>query len=132
MYRLLLIALILLFLASRSANALSYAPLTVPFDFDSAAINTAGQKVIDWVLSEYSKHPDDYIAVTGYADRAGSEKYNMALSLRRANAVRAALIAGGVSAERITVAGRGESEPAVPTADGIREAVNRYVLIVLQ
>ena len=42
----------------------------------------------------------------------------MALSLRRADSVRAALIAGGVAADAITVAGRGESEPAVPTADG--------------
>ena len=73
-----------------------------------------------------------HISATGHADRAGSEDYNMALSLRRADSVREALIAGGVSADAITVAGRGESEPAVPTADGVKEQANRRVVIVLQ
>src|SRR5262249_13631814 len=114
MHRLLLIALVLLPLAGRPASALSYAPLMVLFDFDSAAINAAGQKVINWVLSEYSKHPDDYIAVTGYADRAGSEKYNMALSLRRANAWRPAPAAGGAPARMGTVAAPRERRRAGP------------------
>jgi OOP family OmpA-OmpF porin len=56
----------------------------------------------------------------------------MALSLRRADTVREALIAGGIDANTITVAGRGESEPAVPTADGVREQANRRVEIVIQ
>jgi outer membrane protein OmpA-like peptidoglycan-associated protein len=56
----------------------------------------------------------------------------MALSLRRADSVRSSLISGGVSADKITVAGRGESEPAVPTADGVREPKNRRVEIILQ
>jgi OOP family OmpA-OmpF porin len=132
MNRLVLIALILLPLTGHSASALSFEPLKVLFDFNSTTINAAGQKVINWVLSDHAKHPDDYISVSGYTDRAGSEEYNMALSLRRANAVRAALIAGGVSADRITVAGRGESEPTVPTADGVKEAANRCVVIILQ
>jgi outer membrane protein OmpA-like peptidoglycan-associated protein len=72
------------------------------------------------------------ISATGHADRAGPEDYNMALSLRRADSVRAALIAGGVPADKITVAGRGESEPAVPTPDGVKEQANRRVVIVLQ
>jgi len=71
-------------------------------------------------------------AVTGHADRAGSEAYNMELSLRRANAVRAALVARGVSPDSITVAGRGETEPDVPTADGVEEQVNRRVRIIPQ
>jgi OOP family OmpA-OmpF porin len=56
----------------------------------------------------------------------------MALSLRRADSVREALIAGGADANAITVAGRGESEPAVPTPDGVKEQANRRVEIVLQ
>jgi OOP family OmpA-OmpF porin len=42
------------------------------------------------------------------------------------------LIAGGVPAEAITVAGRGESELAVPTADNVKEQANRRVEIILQ
>lgn len=56
----------------------------------------------------------------------------MGLSLRRANAVRAALVARGVSPDSITVVGRGETEPDVPTADGVKEQANRLVRIIPQ
>ena len=54
----------------------------------------------------------------------------MKLSLRRAEAARDVLVAKGVEASKISVAARGESEPAVPTADGVREQANRRVEIV--
>jgi OOP family OmpA-OmpF porin len=104
----------------------------VLFDFDRSNINQAGQAVIDQVLADAAKMGGVRISATGHADRSGSEDYNMALSLRRADSVREALIAGGVSPDAITVAGRGESEPAVPTPDGVKEQANRRVEIVLQ
>ena len=111
---------------------MSPANYTVYFDFDKSVINPAGQAVINDVLADAAKHAPSSVSVTGHTDRAGPEDYNMALSLRRADAVRSSLIAGGVAADKITVAGRGESEPAVPTADGVREAKNRRVEIILQ
>jgi OOP family OmpA-OmpF porin len=111
---------------------MSPANYTVYFDFDKSVINPAGQVVINQVLSDASAHAPSSVSVTGHTDRAGPEDYNMALSLRRADSVRSALISGGVAADKITVAGRGESEPAVPTADGVREAKNRRVEIILQ
>jgi outer membrane protein OmpA-like peptidoglycan-associated protein len=69
--------------------------------------------------------------VTGHADRSGSDAYNMALSLRRANAVKDQLVREGIAANQIVVVGRGESQPLVPTADGVREPQNRRVEIVL-
>jgi len=111
---------------------MSPANYTVYFDFDKSVINPAGQVVINQVLADASKHAPSSVSVTGHTDRAGPEDYNMALSLRRADSVRSALISGGVAADKITVAGRGESEPAVPTADGVREAKNRRVEIILQ
>ena len=104
----------------------------VLFDFDKSNINKAGQAVLNQVLADAAKAGGVKISATGHADRSGSEDYNMALSLRRADSVREALIAAGVSADAITVAGRGESEPAVPTADGVKEQANRRVVIVLQ
>jgi outer membrane protein OmpA-like peptidoglycan-associated protein len=88
----------------------------VLFESDSSAIDSAGQAVIDQILLDAPPSRSVTISATGHADRAGSEAYNMALSLRRANAVRAALIAGGIASNIITVAARGESEPAVSTA----------------
>jgi OOP family OmpA-OmpF porin len=104
----------------------------VLFDFDKSNINKAGQAVLNQVLADAAKAGGVKISATGHADRSGSEDYNMALSLRRADSVREALIAAGVSADAITVAGRGESEPAVPTADGVKVQANRRVVIVLQ
>jgi OmpA-OmpF porin, OOP family len=111
------------------ANPNSYIVL---FDFDKSNINKAGKAVIDQVLADAAKMGGVHISATGHADRSGPEDYNMALSLRRADSVREALIAGGVPADAITVAGRGESEPAVPTPDGVKEQANRRVEIVLQ
>jgi OmpA-OmpF porin, OOP family len=104
----------------------------VLFDFDKSNINQAGSAVLEQALADARRMGSVRISATGHADRSGSEDYNMALSLRRADSVREALIAGGVSADTITVAGRGESEPAVPTADGVKEQANRRVVIVLQ
>lgn len=106
----------------------------VLFDWDRSNIRPDGQAVIDQVLADSAAQGMDSvnISATGHADLSGSEDYNLALSLRRADAVREALIAGGVPAEAITVAGRGESEPAVPTADGVKEQANRRVEIILQ
>lgn len=104
----------------------------VYFDFDRANLTDAGQAVVREVLAYAAKMGTPNISVTGHADRSGAEDYNMALSLRRADTVREALIAGGVPADRITVAGRGEEEPAVPTEDGVAAQQNRRVEIMVQ
>lgn len=69
------------------------------------------------------------VKLVGHADRSGSDSYNQALSNRRAETVKGALISEGVSASSISVDARGESEPLVPTADGVREPQNRRVNI---
>jgi OmpA-OmpF porin, OOP family len=105
---------------------------TVYFDFDKSLITPAGQAVINDVLADAAKHAPSSISATGHTDLSGPADYNMALSLRRADAVRSALITGGIPADKITVAGRGMSDPAVPTALGVRNAKNRRVEIILQ
>jgi OOP family OmpA-OmpF porin len=102
------------------------------FDFDSAKMTGASRAMIDQVLVDASHMQRVAVAVTGHADRSGTETYNLALSLRRADTARDALIAGGLSPDAITVAGRGESEPMVPTPDGVKEQANRRVEIILQ
>lgn len=106
----------------------------VLFDFDKSNIREDARAVIDQVLADAAAQGigSVNISATGHADRSGSVEYNIALSMRRADAVREALIAGGVSADAITVAGRGESENAVPTEDGVKEQANRRVEIILQ
>ena len=104
----------------------------VYFDWDRADIRPDAAAVIADVVADAATLGAPPISVTGHTDLSGSVDYNMGLSLRRADAVRDALIAGGVSAIQITTAGRGEAEPAVPTADGVREQANRRAEIIIQ
>lgn len=69
------------------------------------------------------------LIVVGHTDRAGPEDYNLRLSKRRADAVKAELVRLGVPANQIMAEGRGEADPLVPTADGVREPQNRRVEI---
>lgn len=71
------------------------------------------------------------ISVVGHADRSGSDAYNQKLSLRRGGAVKGALVSEGIGEGSITVSGKGESDPLVQTADGVREPQNRRVHISL-
>ena len=102
------------------------------FDFDRSNITTEADRVIREAAANSKRGAVSRINVTGHADRAGPDAYNMALSMRRADAVKAVLVREGVPANQIAVVARGESQPLVPTADGVREAQNRRVEIVLQ
>ncbi len=81
------------------------------------------------ILDEIARRPAPEIVVIGHTDRVGALPYNDALSLRRAERVRDELVKVGIAADRIRVAGRGEREPLVPTADDVAEARNRRVEI---
>lgn len=72
------------------------------------------------------------LIVTGHTDAVGSGEQNDRLSLQRAETVRDLLVAAGIPREAISVVGRGEREPEVPTADEVAEARNRRVEIKLR
>ncbi len=105
---------------------------TVHFAFDSAELQTSEQAVIEDAAAAAGERPEPQLSLTGHADRAGSEAYNMKLSLRRAETVRDGLAGEGVPGDAMSVAARGESEPVVPTPDGVAESANRRVEIVLE
>ena len=106
-------------------------PFIVFFGFASTEVTAAGGRVIDEAVAAAERLGIVDFTITGHADRAGAEDFNMILSLQRAEAVRDALVARGVKANGISVAGRGEAEPAVATPDGVREPANRRVEIIL-
>jgi len=101
------------------------------FDWDSTAITPDASQIIRDAASAAQTLGVTRIELTGHADRSGSPRYNQRLSLKRAEAVKAELIALGVSPDSISTVGKGESAPLVPTPDGVREAQNRRVEIVL-
>ena len=106
-------------------------PGIVFFEFDSAVIAGSAQPTLDSVVSNASACQWNSIAVEGHTDLSGSDAYNRGLSERRAQAVADALAARGLSRSSLTVSGVGETQPRVPTADGVREAQNRRVEITL-
>lgn len=69
------------------------------------------------------------IQIIGHTDTSGDETLNEDLSKRRAEAVKAAMIAFGIPEEKISIDGRGSRELAVKTADGVREPANRRAVI---
>jgi hypothetical protein len=101
------------------------------FDFDRSNITADAQRVIDEAAATAKAGNTARVQLTGHTDRSGSEQYNMALSMRRGEAVKQALIARGIPANSIFIIARGETQPLVPTADGVREPQNRRVEIVL-
>lgn len=106
---------------------------TVYFGFDRAEVTQEAMRTLDQALSAAREMGNDIeFSVTGHADRAGPPEYNQRLSIRRAEAVSEVLQQRGVSSDRISVAGRGESEPAVETPDGVPEQRNRRVEIIIQ
>ena len=88
------------------------------FDFDKASVKAEGKQHLDKFASDLRGTSFDVITVTGHTDRIGSDAYNMALSTRRAEAVKTYLVSpAGIPAAKITARGAGESKPVTNPAD---------------
>ena len=84
----------------------------VHFDLDQAKIRSGDARILRDHAQWLKSHRNAMVTIGGHADERGSDEYNMRLGERRANAVRAYLIAQGVEAERVTVTSHGERSPA--------------------
>jgi hypothetical protein len=94
----------------------------VNFAFDSSAIPSASGARLEAMAQAAKDNPDKRIVLDGHADPVGAAPYNVALSLRRAEAVRDKLIALGVESDRIVLSAYGEDAPI-----GASHAVERRV-----
>jgi OOP family OmpA-OmpF porin len=114
------------------APAVAPPSFMVFFDWDRSNLSDQALGTIRQAAAAFKSKGNARITATGHTDTSGPESYNMALSLRRANAVKDALVREGVPAQAIAVIGRGEQGLLVQTADGVREPQNRRVEIVVQ
>ncbi|WP_257386320.1 OmpA family protein, partial [Tahibacter caeni] len=71
------------------------------------------------------------VRIEGHTDATGSPEANLSLSLRRAEAVRDALVARGIAAARIVVSGEGGADPVASNDDAQGRARNRRVVVEL-
>ena len=102
------------------------------FDWDKSDLTGRARQIVGEAASASTHVQTTRIAVNGYTDLSGTTQYNQGLSVRRAKAVQAELVRDGVPAGEIAIRGFGETNPLVPTADGVREPQNRRVEIILR
>ena len=84
---------------------------TVNFDFDRYVIRPDARSKLDDLVGKLRSVNLEVIIAVGHADRIGSDAYNMKLSVRRADSVKAYLVSKGIAASRIYTEGKGERQP---------------------
>jgi len=129
--------------AATPAPAPAPAPVVVPapvsekvtfaadafFDFDKSVLKSEGKAKLDDVVSKLGSINLEVIIAVGHTDSIGTDAYNQALSVRRADAVKAYLIGKGVDKNRVYTEGKGEKQPVADNKTGEGRAKNRRVEI---
>jgi len=84
------------------------------FGFDLDKLQEDSKPILDEVAEKLKAHPEfELVLVTGYTDRIGSVVYNLKLSERRANAVKAYIVTKGIDPNRLQAVGKGKADPLV-------------------
>jgi OOP family OmpA-OmpF porin len=99
----------------------------VNFEFDSAKLTSSSSTMLDEAVKILKRHSDLKVELAGHTDSMGNDKYNQALSERRAQSVADYLIAHGANAGNISVKGYGESDPVADNGSEAGRAANRRV-----
>jgi OOP family OmpA-OmpF porin len=102
----------------------------VNFDFNSSDIRADARPVLDQAAELLKANAGVDVRVEGHTDSIGSEEYNQALSVRRAEAVYRYLVNRGVDPERFIVEGFGESRPVADNDTETGRAQNRRVELI--
>jgi peptidoglycan-associated lipoprotein len=107
----------------------------VNFAFDDATVRGEDQPAVEKFADVAQKHfTGAVITIEGFADPAGTQGYNLALSRRRAEAVRAMLVDRGLGAAQVRTVGYGKTRLVVPGASGDEPGAeqNRRVVFVIE
>lgn len=102
------------------------------FDWDKSTLTPRAVQIVAWAAADAKTQAITTLQVNGYTDTSGASGYNEALSISRAKAVAAQLIADGVPENEIEMHGFGETHLLVDTGPGVREPRNRRVEIIFQ
>jgi outer membrane protein OmpA-like peptidoglycan-associated protein len=102
------------------------------FETNSTTLSQQSATTVSEAAKVAKSMPNARVAVTGYTDTDGNPAYNQQLSLRRADAVKNALMSNGIAPQAITVTGAGEGGLLIETPDQTKNEKNRRVQIVVQ
>lgn len=102
----------------------------VLFDTDQSRLQPGAQRTAEQLADVLKQYPQRRVRIEGFADARGSEQYNLRLSLRRAEAFRDALVAHGVSQDRIEVQGLGKAFPLATNRTAAGRQQNRRIEVL--
>lgn len=114
-----------------TTTTVSTANYQVYFDWNAWNLTAENLSVLQQAINNARSGGQSHITVVGHTDTSGSAEYNQQLSVKRANVVEEALVDMGARREAVQTSGVGESDLAVQTADGVKEAKNRRTVITL-
>ncbi len=97
------------------------------FDFDKSVLKPEGKAKLEDLVSKLQGTDIEVIVATGHTDWTGTDAYNMKLSMRRAKAVKAFLVAKGIPEARVFTEGKGERSPVADNHTREGRAKNRRV-----
>ncbi len=103
----------------------------VLFDTDRADLKAGATRNVEKLAGFLKQYPQRKAVIEGYTDSTGSADHNQALSSRRADAVRAAIVGMGVGADRLNTQGFGETHPVAGNDSASGRQQNRRVEITL-
>ncbi len=103
----------------------------VLFDVDGADLKPGAMSTIDRLAEFLGEHENYALVIEGHTDSTGEADYNAALSSRRADAVRAALVSRGIDAARLRAHGLGEAYPVASNDSAAGRQQNRRVEIIV-
>ena len=99
------------------------------FDFDKAVLKPEGKAKLADLTSKIKDMNLEVIIAVGHTDSVGTDVYNQKLSIRRAEAVKAYLVAQGIETNRVYTEGKGEKQPVADNKSAAGRAKNRRVEI---
>lgn len=101
------------------------------FDSGEAVLKPGGEKAVENLAQFMLKEPDPGIIIEGFTDSTGPAEINRRLSEQRARAVRDALVARGIAAQRIQARGYGPAYPVASNDTPVGRQLNRRVQVVI-
>lgn len=103
----------------------------VLFDTARAQLKSGATMHLGKLAAFLNQYPDRTVTIEGYTDSVGSEDYNLDLSQRRADSVRAFLVGQGIAANRLVTSGKGEDAPVASNDSAAGRQQNRRVEVVI-
>jgi outer membrane protein OmpA-like peptidoglycan-associated protein len=125
------------YIAATFAAALAIEPLPSEkfilfFETGKLKLDEKSQNILPAILETIKRRNPVVISISGHADAAGATLVNDKIALQRAELVRKLLLEKGIDPQKIMVSSYGKGHPLVATPDGVAEARNRRVEVLVR